>query len=134
LCHSVRRRFTNLTVAMEYNQFLLKICIFFLKEPMKQHLTQSCPICHLPARYRLVDLQRRKYFKCRKCKTFIISIGAENRMRWGLTHVWKNEISLKSSSLDTDKLLFIYTVEGGNEVTISNAIKAEIHPKTKRKF
>jgi hypothetical protein len=68
---------------------------------------QKCPLCDTYSVYSLTtDYGRGKYFKCDRCKHFVIRENAENLLKeapGGFT----SELSVLSSGLSETELLFI---------------------------
>lgn len=62
---------------------------------MKENYKQNCPLCANEAEYYFVDFDDKKYFKCQKCKKFLIDLSSEELIKEA-TKDYRNELSKMS--------------------------------------
>lgn len=69
---------------------------------------ELCPLSGHPAIYEFAvgDGGKRKWFRCEKCKSFIITDTAEKRL--ASSPAWKKQISDLSAEQPDDKLVHIF--------------------------
>jgi len=67
----------------------------------------SCSLCLQMARYELADAHEYKWFRCRTCKSFLISDRAEKEVAIASPDL-RQLFSQHSSSLPDDKILRIF--------------------------
>ena len=72
---------------------------------------QNCPLCGKKSKYSPLDFGRKKEFECSHCKVFIISKTNDELIK-ELSNQLRNKISLASSSLPDNLLLFIWHKDG----------------------
>mgnify|MGYP000297044855 CR=1 FL=1 len=88
---------------------------------------QKCPLCDQASTYTSEDHSDKKYFICQRCKHFVISIRAETRINRDSAKPWKDALSMESSTLGDNDLLFIFvpTKEKEDGITTSTAVDRE---------
>jgi hypothetical protein len=66
---------------------------------------QRCPLCSIPAEYRVVD-KNSKHFYCTNCSQFRISVAAEKRLEQGPTN-WKTRFCKMALDHPSGQMLVI---------------------------
>lgn len=69
--------------------------------------SQDCPLCGSSASFNGQDYGRRKAFSCQYCTEFIITGGAEERLKESMQS-WKDAIIEKAKATPGGQILLIY--------------------------
>lgn len=70
--------------------------------------TQDCPLCQSPAKYEFHNFDQLRFFRCSQCPDYVISIGAEDRLRESpVSAQWKEALLQKARLAGDDRVLLI---------------------------
>lgn len=80
---------------------------------MPKYIDQNCPLCDRPAKYCSADHDNIKYFVCKYCIDYYITINGENRLT-SRPKEWKHEVSEAARNIGQKQIVIIQTPEIAN--------------------